>query len=423
MRNIRKIGVAAMAAAMVLTVASCSSSSSGSAAPSKELSVWIPSDDSGRVAAYIAAFNTSHPGYTVTLRQIPFAQYDNALGQAFRAGQGPDIAQINGTTFPSFASKGYLQPIVPIVGDTGELATANFYPNLYQAAAFDGKQLSLPIDTGTRVMQYNKKLLAKAGVAPFGETTSYADLLSAAQKVRALGDKYQGFCYVGGDKWYTVNSNAGPFVIQSGGAFMNKEQTKATLDTPEAEAGFNFFKSMAATGDKSNLVATASSTCVEGFGAGTVGMQFDGFWDIPSKDKASATDFELGQTMPKDKTTYSSTGGWVLGVPTYVKSDKFDVLKTFVNDMYAPKNIVQFTGLMPATKSGRDAATALKAPQYDIYWKILNENANNPIPLNANLVAQANLLMSTMQSVIQGTQSTKAALAQAQTAFDATLTK
>ena len=43
--------------------------------------------------------------------------------------------------------------------------------------------------------------------------------------------------------------------------------------------------------------------------------------------------------------------------------------------------------------------------------------------LNANLVQQANLLMSTMQSVIQGTQSTKAALEQAQKAFDATLAK
>lgn len=423
MRTLKKIGAAALAAALAVSMAACGSSSSGTAAATKDLSVWIPSDDSGRVAAYIDSFNKSHPGYNVTLRQIPFANYDNALGQAFSAGTGPDIAQINGTTFPSFASKGYLQPIVPIVGDSGELATANFYPNLLSAAAFDGKQVALPIDTGTRVMQYNKKLLVKAGVKPFGEETSYADLLSAAQKVQALGGKNQGFCYVGGDKWYTVNSNAGPFVIQSGGSFMNKEQTKATLDTPEAEAGFNFFKSMAATGNKSNLVSTASSSCVEAFGTGTVGMQFDGFWDIPSKDKASATDFELGQTLPKDKTVYSSTGGWVLGVPTYVKSDKNEALKTFVNDMYAPKNIVQFTGLMPATKSGRDAATALKAPQYDIYWKILNQNANNPIPLNANLVQQANLLMATMQSVIQGKQSTKAALAEAQKAFDATLAK
>ncbi len=410
--------IAAMAVVAALALSGCAAPATDAAA----LSVWIPTDSTGKAAAFVDSYNASHPGQQVTLRQIPFGNYDNALGQAFSAGKGPDVAKINGTTFPSLASKGYLQPIVPIVGDTGQLATSNFYPQLYRAGEYDGKQLALPIDTGTRVLQYNKKLLAKAGVAPFGETATYPEILAAAQKVRALGRDYQGFCYVGGDKWYTVNSNAGPFVIQSGGTFLSPDEKRATLDTPQAVAGFEFFASLAATGNKSNLVSTASAPCVEAFGAGTVGMQFDGFWDIPTAKQITG-DFELGQTLPTAQTTYSTTGGWVLGVPNYVPPAKFDAVKQFVNAMYEPADLVRFTSLMPATLSGRDAATTLKAPQYDIYWKILAENADNPIPLNADLIAQATLLTSTMQTIILGDKPTAVALAEADTALDATLGK
>ena len=59
-----------------------------------------------------------------------------------------------------------------------------------------------------------------------------------------------------------------------------------------------------------------------------------------------------------------------------------------VSAMYKPENLVKFTGLMPATLSGRDAAENLKDPKYDIYWKILTENADNPIPLSDKLVEQ-----------------------------------
>jgi multiple sugar transport system substrate-binding protein len=418
-RQNKKLAILASTAMVAaLAVAGCSSGSSGGSSGTKTLSLWVPAG-TPTIAPYVASFNKSHPGIKVTVREIPFATYDTALGQAFSAGQGPDLAQINGTSMPSFAGKGFLQPITPIIGTSGDVAKSNFYPNLYSAAAFQGQQVSIPIDTGTRVLQYNKKLFAKAGIADFGATATYPEILAAAQKIRALGSKYQGFCYVGGVKEYTINSNLGPFVIQSGGSFVNSSDTKATLDSPAAIAGVTFFKNLALTSDKSDIVAQSSAACVEGMSDGTVGMQFDGFWDIPP----ASSNFQLGQTLPVAKTVYSTTGGWVLGVPKYVKSAEYATLKTFVTDMYKPANLVNFTGLMPATKSGRGAATTLKAPQYQIYWKILNENANNPIPLTDNLVAQENLLTSALQSILQGSESVPVALSKANAALQATLTK
>lgn len=418
-KKVTAVAGATLAASLALSA--CGSDDSGSSeGGTTELSLWVPAG-TDTIAPYVEEFNQANPEYEVTLREIPFAQYDTALGQAFSSGQGPDIAQINGTSMPSFAGAGFLQPIPPIIGEEGDLAPDNFYPNLYDAAAFDGEQVSIPIDTGTRVLQFNRKLLEKAGVEPFGETATFPEILAAAQAVRALGTDYQGFCYVGGVKEYTINSNMGPFIIQAGGSFVDESGTEATLDTPEAIEAITFFKDLAATGSESNIVSTDNATCTEGFAAGTVGMQFEGFWSIPSPDTASA-DFELGQTLPMDETVYSSTGGWVLGVPNYVEADKHEAIKAFVTDMYEPENLVKFTGLMPATISGRDAATGLQDPQYDIYWQILNENADNPIPLSDKLVEQGNLLTSAMQSILQGDDTVEGALKKADEAFQATLT-
>lgn len=383
-----------------------------------ELSLWVPAG-TATIAPFVEEFNSDNPDIKVSLREIAFADYDNALGQAFSAGQGPDIAQINGTSMPSFAGKGFLQDITKIVGTEGDLATDNFYPNLLAAAQFNDVQVSIPIDTGTRVIQYNKKLFEQAGIEPFGETASYDEILTAAQAIQGLGSGIQGFCYVGGVKEYTVNSNIGPFIKQSGGSFVNEAGDEATLDSPEAIRGVTFFADLAATGSQSNIVSTSQQSCDEGFAAGTVGLQYQGFWSIPAE--TSTDTFELGQTLSEDETVYSSTGGWVLGVPAYVGADKADALKTFVSTMYEPENLVKFTGLMPATLSGRDAAEALKDPKYDIYWQILNENADNPIPLSDKLVEQGNLLTAAVQSILQGDTSVEEAMKSANTAFQATL--
>lgn len=419
MQKSRKIAaIIGTALTASLALAGCSGAGTASNGVT-DLSLWVPAG-TATIKPFVDEFNKDNPKIKVTLREIAFADYDNALGQAFSAGKGPDLAQINGTSMPSFAGKGFLQDITKIVGTDGDLATKNFYPNLLAAAQYKGVQVSIPIDTGTRVIQYNKKLFEKAGIAPFGDTASYDEILKAAQAIQALGSDYQGFCYVGGVKEYTINSNLGPFIKESGGSFVNSDGTKATLDTPEAIRGVTFFKNLAATGSQSNIVSTSEQSCDEGLAAGTVGMQFNGFWAIPAQ--TSTDTFELGQTLPKDKVTYSSTGGWVLGVPAYVGSDKAAALKTFVSTMYKPENLVKFTGLMPATLSGRDAADNLKDPKYDIYWKILNDNADNPIPLSDKLVEQGNLLTSAVQSILQGTVSVEDGMKAANTAFQATLT-
>jgi hypothetical protein len=148
-------------------------------------------------------------------------------------------------------------------------------------------------------------------------------------------------------------------------------------------------------------------------------MQMGGFWSLPA-DKQLTDKFELGQSLPKDASVYSSTGGWTLAVPSYVSDDRNGILKAFLTDLYKPANIIKATGLFPATVNGRAAATTFKHPKFDIYWNILEQSAGHPIALNADLSNQATIVMNALQAIIQG-KPTEEVLQKAQSDLDATV--
>lgn len=410
---LRAIGAIAGAS---VALAGCGSSS-GSSSP-KELSLWAVTG-TPTLKPYIDAYNAAHPNGRVKLREIPFANYDAALNQAFQAKNGPDLAFVNSVSLGTFASKGELSDISKVVSLSGDLAPANFYPGFVDSTKYKGTQVALPVDTGSRVLQWNKKLFAKAGVKPFGPTVTWADMISAAQKIKALGGNNQGFCYAGGQNWLALYEGIGPFVHQAGGSFFDDGLTKSTIDSPQAVQAFNTYKALAATGDKSDLVSQTTDDCTEKLGAGTVGMQMGGFWALPS-DKQATSKFELGQSLPQGTMTYSSTGGWTMAVPSYVSGSKKTILSDFLTDMYKPANLIKATGLFPATVNGRTAATGFKDPKYDIYWNILQQSAGHPIALNASLSNQADIVEKALQSVVQG-QPTDKVLQKAQSDLDATL--
>jgi multiple sugar transport system substrate-binding protein len=412
----RTIAIGVVAALSALPLAACSSSGSGGG--SSSLSLWSSGDGKDGLAKYVKAYTSADKG-VVKSREIPFANYDSALNQAFNAKSGPDVVFVNSTSLGTFASKGYLTDISKIVKLTGNLAPDNFYKGFIDQTQWKGKQVALPIDTGSRILQYNKVLFKKAGVAPFGETVSWDEMVTAAQKIHALGSKYQGFCFAGGQNLLAVYEDVGPLVHQAGGDFLDAAATKSTIDSPAGVKAFNTYKALAATGDKSNVVGQDPAVCAEKMGAGTVGMQIAGFWNIPSKEQTTGK-FELGQSLPKDQSVYSSTGGWTLAVPSYVPASKYPAIKKFITDLYKPKSIIQATGLMPATVNGRKANTTLTGSRYDLYWKILAENAGHPIALNPNLSNQATIVMNALQSVLNG-KSTESALKKAQHDIDATL--
>jgi sn-glycerol 3-phosphate transport system substrate-binding protein len=114
----------------------------------------------------------------------------NAGIAAFRAGKAPDILQIFEVgTATMMAAKGAVMPVYQLMKDASE----PFDPNAYLPAVTgyystaDGKMLSLPFNSSTAIVYWNKDLFKKAGLDPDHPPKTWLETFGAAQKLRAAG--------------------------------------------------------------------------------------------------------------------------------------------------------------------------------------------------------------------------------------------
>lgn len=396
--------VALGAAALIgMTLAACGSSGpSGSASSgTTDITIWSCTGCWGtNFPAVLAAFQKAHPGIKISTRTIPFANYDNTLAQAFASGSGPDVLWVNTSgDYGLFASKGYLKNISSSIVGAPNVQESAFYPSEWDEVDLQQGIFGIPIDTGTRALYWNKTLFKEAGIAPFGTTVTWQQVLNAAAKVNALGNGISGFRYAGGEKWSMLYNNVGPLVYEAGGQFMNNDATQAYATSAPVEHAISYWDRLASYAPKSDLTEQDQTVAVSAFAAGKAGMFYNGFWEIPTL----ATDnprLQYGVSLMKDVTVDSNTGGWILSVPSYVGSSQMPAIRELFSYVFAPQQEISTTSIMPAVKAATPLDKAISGPQYQLFWHILAEHAQQPLPLTQNMYSEATDIL----SAVQGTQ-------------------
>jgi len=138
-----------------------------------------------------ADFNASQNEYKmVPVFKGSYAETMNAGIAAFRAGKAPDILQIFEVgTATMMAAKGAVMPVYQLMKHASE----PFDPNAYLPAVTgyystaDGKMLSLPFNSSTAIVYWNKDLFKKAGFDPDHPPKTWPETFGVAQKLRAAG--------------------------------------------------------------------------------------------------------------------------------------------------------------------------------------------------------------------------------------------
>lgn len=109
---------------------------------------------------------------------------------AFRAKQPPHIVQVFEVgTATMMAAKGAVYPVHQLMADAGE----KFNPDDYLGAVYgyysttDGKLLSMPFNSSTVVLYYNKDAFKKAGLDPNTPPKTWADMEAFSKKLLAAG--------------------------------------------------------------------------------------------------------------------------------------------------------------------------------------------------------------------------------------------
>lgn len=145
----------------------------------------------------VANYNKSQDKYQVVASyKGSYAETMTAAIAAFRAKQQPDIVQVFEVgTGTMMAAKGAVYPVYQLMKDAG----AQFDPKAYLPAVVgyytdtQGNMLSMPFNSSTPILYYNKNVFKKAGLDPNTPPKTWEDVESFSKKIMSSGAAKCGF--------------------------------------------------------------------------------------------------------------------------------------------------------------------------------------------------------------------------------------
>ena len=136
-------------------------------------------------------FNESQTDYVVTpVFKGSYAETLTAAIAAFRANEQPAIVQVFEVgTGTMMAAKGAVYPVYQLMADQGEPWDPSSFlaPVTGYYSDPEGNILSLPFNSSTPIMYYNKNVFEKAGLDPNTAPKTWAEMEAAARKIKESG--------------------------------------------------------------------------------------------------------------------------------------------------------------------------------------------------------------------------------------------
>ncbi|WP_080398366.1 sn-glycerol-3-phosphate ABC transporter substrate-binding protein UgpB, partial [Burkholderia pseudomallei] len=206
-----------------------------------------------RVNEIAAQFNASQSDYKIV--PVFKGTYDQALAAgiaAYRSGNAPAILQVYevGTATMMQAKKAVL-PVSDVFRQAGvPLDEKAFVPTIasYYSDARTGRLVSMPFNSSTPVLYYNKDAFRKAGLDPNQPPKTWADVKADAEKLKKAG--YACGYTTGWQGWIQLENYSAwhglPFATRNNGF----DGADATLEfnKPQQIAHIQFLQDMAKDG-------------------------------------------------------------------------------------------------------------------------------------------------------------------------------
>jgi multiple sugar transport system substrate-binding protein len=198
-----KLLIVPVVAAVAVLSAACGGSSGSATASSKNFGVgatgtvhfWARQATDGPAKALVAGFNATHKDLKIVLHLTPPNDDTSQFATAIRAGSVPDVVGLNDIDVPAFARENALMDITKYVNALTYKSSLS--PGHLQLATNAGKYYGVPYLADLSVLWYNKTLFKQAGLNPNVAPSSYAEIVTDAEKINALGHGISGFSFAG----------------------------------------------------------------------------------------------------------------------------------------------------------------------------------------------------------------------------------
>lgn len=418
-------------AAIALAAAGCAGSGGSgsdegaSNGEPRTLTVWLmngsaPEDLTNQLNE---EFEAANENVTVKYEVQEWNGIQDKLTTALASQDPPDIIELGNTQAPSFAAEGVL---TDLTGDVADLSGDQWLASLKASGEWDGKQYSAPFYAANREVLYRTDMFTQAGITT--PPTSRQEWLDAITKLEATFGSDPEFqpLYMPGQNWYALLS----FIYDEGGDIAEKDgnEFKATVNSPEAKAGLEFYKQLVdASGTTAPKDADESTPEQAGlYGQGKIAMIIGLPWEVGTAAennpdiKTNTSGFPIpsknaGETAPVFQ------GGSNLAIPVNSKNPELAkaYLKLLLGEKY--QGMLAEAGMVPG------ASTDLSALDADPVSKAMAEASQNgkavpATPKWATIEAGQNPLKDMLTAYLTGAKDIDTATNDANTALDAAFT-
>ena len=191
-----------------------------------------------RVQAIVDDFNAAQD--EVEVEAVYKGNYSETMTgaiAAFRAGEAPNIVQVFEVgTATMMSAEGAIEPAYKIMAEYGaDWDPAKYLPAItgyYQDV--DGNMLSMPFNSSTPVLYYNKEIFEAAGLDADKAPKTWDELAEAAKAIQAAGAAECGFT-TGWQSWVQLENFSAwhnvPFASNENG-FAGAEGTELNITSP-----------------------------------------------------------------------------------------------------------------------------------------------------------------------------------------------
>ncbi|WTK16161.1 extracellular solute-binding protein [Streptomyces sp. NBC_01525] len=354
----RGLIAATAVAGMLMSVAACGSSDgSGNGADGfkgQKLTVWVMSGSNpSQWTAQVSKEFEQKTGATVDFKVQQWDGIQQKLTTALSEDSPPDVVEIGNTQTAAYAKAGALLDL----GDLKKQIGADWSDSFNKAAMADGKQYALPWYAGNRVVMYNKKIWAKAGIKDL--PTTRTELFKAFDTIKKKTDAEP--LYLPGQNWYffdglTIGTGA-DLVKKSGGKWVSN------LADPKVAKAMDIYKTYQSFSDAPKNKDEATPQQAEVFAKGKTGAIIAMGYEAATAVKANPDiKQDIGFfTLPGE--TAGKPEGVFLGGSNFAVaggSTEQDLAKEFLKVALSKKNDAQMVKEVGWSPKSPDLASAAK---------------------------------------------------------------
>ena len=291
---------------------------------------WFNESDMQSWQIGLDKFKEEQPNVDLKLEFADWGDTITSVMAGAAAGNLPDIIMASDSHVPPLASELLLMDLDPFIEKDPDVNVDDFAKGVSLGFTVWNRWWGFPYDQSTYGIYYNKDIFDAAGIevppSEDGKQWSLEKFVEVAKALTKPDGEQWGILADGGD--YLASA----FIYSAGGRIYDDEGRTCLIDSAEAAEGAQFMVDLVHTHKVAPTAAELAGGGINYFTAGLAAMEFQGQWDLQSKNAEVEANFDIGfLPLGKNKTTVTGGSGFCGSAQTKYPEQAWAFLKSYTS--------------------------------------------------------------------------------------------